>query len=337
MKWRTFLLAAIAGVVMISCGGSSEPAGTPAEAVAPAGGRILKLGHVLNEQHPVHKGIMKAAELVEQNSGGKLKMTVFHSGTQGTEEECVQKLTIGTLDLTKVSMAALEQFNRKSRIFSFPYLFRSDDHYWTVLDGPIGQEMLDVALDRGLKGICYFDAGFRSFYTREKPIREAQDLQGLKMRCINSATMKEMMSALGCTPTIIEWGELYTSLSAGVVDGAENNIPSLYSSKQYEACKYYTLDEHVAVPDVIMMSRRSWDKLTDEEKGWLRAAFAGAVEYQKQLWDEECEKNLAEMEQAGLEVIRPDKASFIKASESFYNQLSNPDEVTLVEKIRAVQ
>ncbi|MBE7558729.1 TRAP transporter substrate-binding protein DctP [bacterium] len=247
-------------------------------------------------------------------------------------------MRIGTLDLTKVSMAAIEQFQPKSRLFSFPYLFRDDAHYWKVLEGEIGQQFLDVALENNLKGICYFDAGFRSFYTRAgKRVEKAEDLKGLKIRAINSETMIAVLASLGCTPTVIEWGELYTSLQNGVVDGAENNVPSLYTSRQYEAVKYYTLNEHTAVPDVIMMSRKSWEKLTQEERDWLVSAFREAVEFQKELWRQDCEAQLAEMQSKGLEVIRPDKSSFIAAAQSFYDKLTDPELVDLVEKIRAVE
>jgi tripartite ATP-independent transporter DctP family solute receptor len=339
MKTRNMFLILGLAAVLVSCGGGSDTAGQDKTEVKTSTAKVLKLGHVLPPTHPVSRGMEHAAKLLEEKSGGNLTLTIFHSASQGSESEILQKLSMGTLDISKVSFAGLEQFEPKSKIFSFPYLFRDADHYWKVMNGEIGEQMLDCAVKRNLKGVCYYDAGFRSFYTRKgiSPVRTAADLKGKLFRSINSETMIEVLESLGCNATVIEYSELYTSLSQGVVDGAENNIPSLFTSRHYEVCDYYTMDGHTAVPDTIMMSNKVWNKLSTEQRGWLKSAFLESVEYQKKLWADDCEKQLQIMKDSGLQVIEPDKSSFVTASQGFYDNLKDEDMKALVARIKAVE
>ena len=147
-----------------------------------------------------------------------------------------------------------------------PFLFRDKQHAFDVLDGPIGDELLNDAEQFWLKGLCYYDAGSRSFYTKDRPVKTPEDLEGLKVRVMESATAMEMVRDLGGSPTPISWGELYTSLQQGVVDGAENNPPSFYLSRHYEVCKFYSLDEHTILPDVLLMGTYFWQRLTTQEQ-----------------------------------------------------------------------
>jgi len=216
--------------------------------------------------------------------------------------------------MTKVSTGSLENFSPNIKVFGLPFLFRDRQHSYSVLDGPIGRDLLSGTEKYWLKGLAYYDAGARSFYTKEKKINSPEDLDGLKIRVMESKTAFDMVKALGGSPTPISFGELYTSLQQGVVDGAENNPPSFYLSRHYEVCKYYTLDEHTILPDVLLMSTHIWDSFSDQEKGWLSQAVKESVIEQRKLWAESEKQSLDAVKEAGVEIIIPDKTLFSKKS-----------------------
>lgn len=272
--------------------------------------KTLRLGHGLDVSHSVHKAMVKMGEDLLQRSGGKLKLEIYPSQQLGTERECLELLQIGSLDMTKVSVGVLENFAPKMTVLGLPFLFRDRQHSFDVLDGPIGEELLNDGNKYWLKGLGYYDAGSRSFYTMNKPIHTPDDLKGQKIRVMESATAVRMVQVLGGSPTPISWGELYTSLQQGVVDGAENNPPSFYLSRHYEVCKYYSLDEHTVLPDVLLMGTYVWDKLSEQEQKWLTESVTESVKYQRVLWAEAEAEALREVEKAGVEIIRPDKTLF---------------------------
>ena len=179
-----------------------------------------------------------------------------------------------------------------------------------VLDGAIGQELLDLGQTKRLRGLCWLDAGSRNFYTVNTPIRTPADLQGLKIRVQNSPVSIAMVRQLGAAPTPIDFGELYTALAQGVVDGAENNPPSFFLSRHYEVARYYTLDEHTSIPDVLIVSTKVWDTLSEQERAWLQQAARESAEHQAVLWAEAEEESLVAVQEAGVEIIRPDKEPF---------------------------
>lgn len=258
------------------------------------------------------------ADLVEKRSKGELTIQIYPSQQLGSERECLELLQIGSLGMTKVSASVLESFAPKLSIFGIPYIFQDREHYYEVLDNPIGEELLVAGEKFWLRGLTYFDAGARSFYTKNKPVNIPADLKGLKIRVQESATAILMIQSLGGAATPIAWGELYTALQQGVVDGAENNPPSFYLSRHYEVCKYYTLNEHTFVPDVLVISTHLWDKLSAQEKEWLEAAAREAAVYQRKLWMEAEKEALAAVEEAGVTIIHPDKEPFAKAVEPMY-------------------
>jgi tripartite ATP-independent transporter DctP family solute receptor len=267
----------------------------------------LKLGHALDTGHAVHKGMVYMGERLEFYSNGKMKLEIYPSGQLGSERELVELLQIGSLAMTKVSSSPLESFVPEMKVFSLPYVFRDKAHYAKVLASEIGKSLLLAPEKVRLRGMGYYDAGSRSFYTTDKAIRSPADLKGLKIRVQKSETSVQMIAAMG--------GALYTALQQGVVDGAENNPPSLFMSRQFEVCKYYTLDEHTAVPDILLMSLRVWEGLTAEQQGWLQQAVDDSVIYQGELWGKASDDALAAIEASGVEIIRPDKAPFMTAVE----------------------
>jgi len=270
----------------------------------------LKIAHGLDITHPVHQGMVFFGKELEKNSNGKLSLKIYSNNQLGSERQCLELLQIGGLDMTKVSAAVLENFSPDMKVFGLPYLFRNKQHRFNVLDGEIGHELLNSTEEYRLKGLGYYDAGSRSFYTKEKPINNPKDLQGMKIRVMESATAVNMMNNLGGSPTPISSGELYTALQQGVVDGAENNPPTFYLSREYEVCNYYSLDEHTAIPDVIIMGTHIWNTFSEQEKEWIQKAVDASVTYQRKLWEESEQKALKEVKKAGVKISYPDKDLF---------------------------
>jgi len=285
--------------------------------------KVLKLAHALEVTHPVHKAMVFMNEQLIKKSDGKMRLDIYPSGQLGSERELIELLQIGSLSMTKVSASPMESFVPEMKVFNIPYVFRNNEHFWNVLNGEIGKKLLLSGQDYYLRGMCYYDAGSRSFYTKDVPINSPSDLAGMKIRVQKSMTAVKMVQALGGAATPISWGELYTALQQGVVDGAENNPPSFYTSKHYEVCKYYSLDEHTAVPDILLMSTVVWGQLTPEQKVWVQEAVDESVIYQRKLWKEASEFALKEVEKAGVKIIYPDKtpfsASVMKMHETYQN------------------
>ena len=270
----------------------------------------LRLAHGLDTSHPVHLGMVHMAEQLSELSNGKMTMQIYPSGQLGSERECLELLQVGSLDVTKVSAAVMENFAPIYEILSLPYVFESREHAYNVLDGSIGNMFLEQGSKFRLRGLCFYDAGSRSFYTKEKPIGNPEDLKGLKIRVQRSKTAVEMINTFGGTPTPIPWGELYTALQQGVVDGAENNPPSFFLSRHFEVCKYYSINEHTSVPDVLLIGTNTWDRLSDKQKDWVTEAARRSSQYQRKVWLASEERCLKEMIDKGVQVSYPEKESF---------------------------
>ena len=296
-KYIRALLALGLGSFLVSCGDVSDR-------------QVLRLAHNLNQDHPVHLAMEHMAEQLDELSGGAMSISIYSGGQLGSEREVIELLQIGSVSMTKVSTISMEGFVDDMRVFSVPYIFEDNDHYWRVLGGPVGQELLDSLSPVLLKGLGYYDAGSRSFYMTDAPIKTPADLAGKKVRVLPSRASIDMVKALGGSATPISWGELYTALQQGVVDGAENNPPSYYLSKHYETSKYYTLDEHTSVPDLLIISTRVWDGLTAQEQIWLKQAMTASTIFQRKLWAEASKDALQKVRAAGVTVIRPDKKPF---------------------------
>ena len=299
--------------------------------------RILKLAHVLDVTHPVHKAMVFMAQKVYKKSGGKMRVDIYPSGQLGAERELIELLQIGSLAMTKVSAGPMESFVPEMKIFSIPYAFRDEDHLWNVLNGKTGKQILLAGQKYYLRGLCYYDAGSRSFYTKDVPVNSPADLKGLKIRVMKSLTAVKMVQALGGSATPISWGELYTALQQGIVDGAENNPPSFYLSGHYQVCKFYSLDEHTAIPDILLISTRVWNRLTSQEKKWLQQAVDESVVFERKLWKKVSRESLEAVKKAGVKIYYPDKKPFEKAVQKIYAQFNHTKMGDLIEKIRKIQ
>jgi tripartite ATP-independent transporter DctP family solute receptor len=297
--------------------------------------RVLKLAHGLDPTHPVHKAMVYMADRCKELSGGKLQIEIYPSGQLGSEQQCVELLQIGSLAITKVSAAVMESFVDEYKVLGLPYIFKSKEQAFKVLDGEIGKELLEAPEPYWIRGLCFYDAGSRSFYTIKTPIYKPDDLKGLKIRVMKSQISMELVKMLGGSPTPISWGELYTALQSGVVDGAENNPPSFYTSHHYEVCKYYSLNEHSMVPDVLIISLKVWKSLSAQEQQWLQQAANESVIRERELWAESVKESLAAVEKAGVTIIHPDKKPFAEKVEPMYDMFKDQPKIySLLNRIR---
>lgn len=277
------------------------------------------------------------AERVKEKSGGKMRIDIYPNQQLGSERECLELLQIGSLGMTKVSTGVLENFAPELKVFGLPFLFRDKLQRFKVMDGEIGKKLLDASVDKRLKGLTFYDAGSRSFYSKT-PILGPDDLKGLKLRVMESQTAINMVKDLGGNPTPIAWGELYTALQQGIVDGAENNLPSFYLSRHYEVCKYYLMDEHTALPDELVIGTPIWNSLSKQEKTWLKEAVSESAEYQKKLWQEAENHALKEIKKAGVKVTRAKKNDFRSLVKPMYDKFrKDPKMDKLIDAIQAVK
>ena len=294
----------------------------------------LRLAHVLDVGHPVHRAMAHMGNRLEELSGGRMVLVIYPGGQLGGERECVELLQLGSLDMTKVASSVIENFVPAMGVYSLPYLFRDQEHYWQVFNGDVGREILLQGEQHWLRGMCYYDAGFRNFITRDRRVEKPQDLGGLKIRSMKSNIQIQTINALGGHATPMALGELYTAIQQGVVDGADGNPPTMVASRFHEITKFYILDEHSAPPDVLLMSSHTWEKLTEEERSWIETAVEESVDYQRTLWNESSQKALETIEAGGVVVVRPDKRPFEKAVQSLYGQLKGSDLYEWAKRIR---
>ena len=298
---------------------------------------VLKLGHALDTGHPVHAAMEHMATRLSELSGGTVSIDIYPSGVLGSEVQCLEQVQNGSLDMTKVSAAVMENFVPEMSVFGLPYLFRGSDHYWQVLSGPIGTALLQKGAPKLLRGLCYYDSGSRNFYTRSKPIRTPEDLEGLKIRVVNSATAIAMVKAMGAAPTPIAWGELYSALAQGTVDGAENNPPSFTSNKHYEVCKHFTLDGHTRIPDILLIGTKTWDRLTPRIREWIQQAADDSSGFQRELWTRETARSMEVAKAEGVTVYEVDLAPFAARVAPMLEEVENPAVRSLVRQIRETQ
>lgn len=270
----------------------------------------LRLAHGLAEDHPVHKAMVKFAELAKSKTRGEIEIKIFPNGTLGGERETLEQVQNGVLEMTKASASPLETFAPEYKVFNLPFVFRDKAHFFSVLDGPVGGFILNSSKARGFIGLTFYDSGARSFYA-SKAINTPDDLKGMKIRVQQSPTTIKMIQALGASPTPMPWGEVYSALQAGVVDGAENNITALTSGRHGEVSKFYSVTEHQMVPDVLVISTSKWDSLKKPAQDALMEAARESSIYQRQLWAEAEKAETAAAQKMGVTFVTPNKAPFL--------------------------
>ena len=296
----------------------------------------LRLAHILDSTHPVHLGMAHLGERLEAVSGGTMRVKIYPSGQLGNERETVELLQLGTLDMAKTASSVIENFVPAMGVYSLPFLFDDSDHLWRTLEGDVGSEILLQGEPYRIRGLCYYDAGFRSFYVSTRSVSTPSDLAGLKIRVMRSNLSIQTVNMLGANATPMAYGELYTALQQGVVDGAENNPPNFYGSKHFEQARHYTLDEHAAPPDVLLIGTHTWNKLSPTQQSWLKQAVQESVAHQRKLWLTATDAALEAVQEAGVTVLRPDKRPFREAVVPLYESLEGTELYRWAERIRAL-
>lgn len=297
--------------------------------------RTVRLGHAVDLEHAVHKSLVYFQTQLQQISDGKMDVEIYASGQLGSERDLIELLQIGSLAMAKVSVGPLESFVPQMQVFSLPYVFDDETHFWRTLNSELGKELLLSPLNVDLRGLAFFDGGSRSFYTCPKAISSPEGLAGMKIRTMKSQSAVELMRELGASATPISFGELYTALQQGVVDGAENSPITYYKARHYEICKNFTLDEHNSIPGIVMFSEKVWSGLNTQQQQWLQVAMDKTVIFQRALWASETQVALDALVDAGVNIIYPDKAPFQARVQSYKDSFIGTPVGEILKRIEA--
>ncbi|MGX8011369.1 TRAP transporter substrate-binding protein [Mesorhizobium sp. ORM8.1] len=299
---------------------------------------VLRSADTHPDGYPTVEAVKYMGELIKQRTDGRYSVEVYHSAQLGEEKDTIEQTQTGVIDLNRVSMGPFNGIVPETAVPSLPYMFRSVDHMRHVMDGPIGDEILKAFEAHDLVGLAFYDSGARSFYNTKKDIASMADMKGMKFRVIQSDVFVDMVNALGANATPMAYGEVYSALQTGVIDGAENNWPSFESAKHYEVAKHYTMDEHQIVPEVLVMAKTSWDKLSPEDQAIIRQAAKDSVVKMRELWDAQEKKSRDIVEKAGVKVSEIDKQPLIDAMKPVYDKyLSTPALKDLAARIQATK
>ena len=286
------------------------------------------------DDYPTVVAVKRMSEILEKNSGGKHKIKVFNKGALGTEKETIDQVKIGALEMTRVNISPMNGVCPLTQVPTMPFLFHSVAHMRKVLDGAVGEEILKSCEPFGFVGLAFYDSGARSIYAK-KPIKTVADAKGLKIRVQQSDLWVALVGAMGANATPMPYGEVYTGLKTGLIDAAENNIPSFDTAKHAEAVKIYSKTEHSMAPEMLIMSKVVWDKLPANEQAMVRAAAKESVAFQRQKWDEQEAKSLANVKAAGAEIVEVDKKSFQAVMGPVYDKfMTTPDMKRLVKAVQ---
>ena len=289
--------------------------------------------------YPTVEAVKYMGTLVEERTGGRVCIEVYHSAQLGEEKDTIEQTQFGVIDLNRVSLGPFNNIIPETQVPSLPYIFRSVDHMHNVMDGEIGQEILDAFSAHDLVGLAFYDGGSRSFYNSQHPITSMEDLAGMKFRVMQSDIFVAMVDALGAKATPMPYGEVYSSIQTGAIDGAENNWPSYESSGHFEVAGYYTLDEHLIVPEVLVMSKMSWDKLSPEDQAIVRDAAKESVPLMREQWQAREKASEEKVRAAGNEIITDiDKTPFIEAMVPVYEKFVTDEKLKdMVARIQATE
>ena len=286
---------------LVGCG--SEKAETSSD-----GAITIKMGHVLNEDSPFHAASVKFAELVEEKSGGSMKVAVYPSALLGNDRELAEGLQLGTVDAAIVATATVSGFCPEIQLFDLPFLFKTSEHVYEVLDGEIGEQLKDIFHEQsGIVALSFPENGWRQVTNSKHAVTKASDMEGLKIRVMEIPCHLDYWKSLGCDPTPMAWTEVYTALQQGTVDGQENPVQTIYTQKIYEVQKYMSMTNHVYCPAVIMLSDKVWNSLTDEQKQICEEAAAEATEYERQFVADLEAKAIEELPSLGVQLVTADQ------------------------------
>lgn len=286
---------------------------------------LLRLANNQKPDHPASKACDYFAQLVEERTEGRIKIQVYHSAVLGSEAETVKEVEYGSIDMARVSIALLTGYNQELLALQMPYLYRDDDHMWQVLESSIGESYLSSMEERGIAGLCWYEAGARSFYTSSREIKNRSDLKDLRIRVQESAFMMDVVDSLGAISVDMPYENVREALKNGEIDGAENNFPSYVSAGHYLEAPYIILDEHVRIPEMVVMNLNVQKQLSMEEQAIIRQAARESSAEQRRLWEQFEKEQWIVLEKAGIQVVWPeDKEAFREKVQPIYDMYGQP-------------
>lgn len=321
------MFSALAGAAILAAATTSAAAQT-----------VLRSTDIHPTDYPTVEAVRHISKLLEERTKGRIKINVFHSAQLGNEKDTIEQTRFGVIDLNRINMAPFNNLIPATNVPSLPFIFRSVEHMRKVMDGPIGDSILKEFEKHDLVGLAFYDSGSRSFYNSKRPINTPADMKGMKIRVQQSDMFVALVSALGANATPMAFGEVYSALQTGVIDGAENNWPSYESTKHFEVSKFYSLTEHSLSPEVLVMSKRSFDKLSKEDQEIMKAAAKESVAKMRELWDAREKASEAKVKAGGAVINAVEKQPFIDAMKPVYDRfVTDPALKDLVAKIQAVK
>ncbi|MFO1282398.1 MAG: TRAP transporter substrate-binding protein [Burkholderiales bacterium] len=302
----------------------------------PAAAREFRSADVHPEDYPTVMAVKHMSDAIKQKTGGKHSIRVYTGNQLGGEKDTIEQTRIGALDLVRINVAPMNNICPTTMVPTMPFLFKSKEHMRKVLDGPVGEEILRSCEAQGFVGLAFYDSGSRSLYTVKKPVKTLADAKGMKIRVQQSDLWVALLQAMGANATPMPYGEVYTALKTGLVDGAENNWPSYDTSKHHEVAKFYSVTEHSMAPEMLLMSKKVWDTLTPDEQKIFRDAAKESVPVMRKLWDEKERVSHDIVVKAGAQVIEVDKKSFQDAMKPVYDKfITDPKMKDMVSRIQA--
>ncbi|WP_235041557.1 TRAP transporter substrate-binding protein [Vreelandella profundi] len=290
--------------------------------------------------YPNSVALEEFAEAVAEQTEGRVNPRVYNNAVLGDQSDAIEQTRNGALDFANFNMGPMGPIVKETNVFSLPFLFNSIEHMHTVMDGEIGDRFADALEEKGLVALSWFDSGARSIYNTKRPINTPEDVEGLKIRVMNNDLYVEMMEALGGNATPMSYGEVYQSLTTGVLDGAENNFPSFETSNHYETTDYFSLTEHLIIPECLCVAKASWDDLSEEDQTIISGLAEEASQRQRELWVESSEESRQIVLDHGVQINEvEDKAAFQALMEPMYENFiaNNPGTGELIEEIRAAE
>jgi tripartite ATP-independent transporter DctP family solute receptor len=291
--------------------------------VGPAFGQAaitLRSTDIHPDGYPTIDAVKFMGQLLEQRTQGRVKINVFHSAQLGQERDTIDQTRFGVIDMNRINMAPFNNLIASTNVPSLPFIFRSVAHMRKVMDGPIGDSILNDFTPHNLVGLAFYDSGSRSFYNSKRAINAPADMRGMKIRVQQSDMFVALVQALGANATPMPFGEVYTSLQTGVIDGAENNWPSYESTRHFEVSKFYSLTEHSLSPEVLVMSKRSFDRFNAADQALIRATAKESVAKMRELWDAREKASEAKVRAGGAQINTVEKQPFIDAMKPVYDR-----------------
>ncbi len=306
---------------------------------AAAVAREFRAADAQNEDYPTVQALEYMGRLVAERTGGRQSIRIFHSRELGEEKDTITQTRAGAIDLDRTNLALIGDLVPATNVLAMPFLFRSVEHLHKVLDGPIGNEILNSFEPYGFVGLTFYDSGARSIYNSVRPIRSVDDMKGLRIRVQQSDLMSDVIKALGAQPIELPYGQVSTALATRLVDGAENNWPSFVTSGHDKYAKYYTLTQHTMTPEVLVMSLKAWNDLSDDDRKIFREAALESSRFMHERWNELEARSRAEAEAAGVMVTADfDRASFEAAMAGIYAKaMRDPATAELIDRIRKAE